>query len=171
MKIFCLKLIDALSTIWGWFVALFLFLLDFFCGYGMALNLILILILTDLGWGIAVAVRCKRYALSECARNTVSKVFSYYGCLLIVILIEKMLGAETTLGVSLVTTAIALTELWSISGNMLIVNPKIPVIRLLRVQLIGEIARKLNLSESQVKEALDNDKDLTKERATNETES
>lgn len=167
MKLFFDKLGEVLSTAWGWVVAIVLFLADFFVGYGLALNLILILIITDLGWGIAVAVKCKKYALSECARNTISKVFSYYGCLLIVILIEKMLGAETTVGVSLVTTAIALTELWSISGNMLIINPNIPVLRLIRVHLVGEIARKLNLTEIQVESALHKGEKLTETNKTN----
>lgn len=161
MRLLLGKLGEILSSAYGWAVALFLFLFDFFCGYGLALNIILILILIDLGWGIAVAVKFKKYALSECARNTISKIFSYYSSLLIVIMIEKLLGSESAIGVSLITTIIALTELWSISGNMLIINPNIPVLRLFRIHLVGEISRKLNISEHTVKKAMKSGKRLT----------
>lgn len=156
-----IKLCEVLSTAWGWFTAVFMFLVDFFYGYGLALNLILILILLDLGWGIAVAVKLKEYTLSESARNTVTKILSYYSSILIVIMIEKLLGTESNIGVSLITTVIALTELWSISGNMLIINPNIPVLRLLRIHLVGEISRKLNVSENRVRKAMNKGEKLT----------
>lgn len=161
MERFFIKLGDCLCTIWGWIAAVALFLAEFFGGYSLALHSIMVFVLLDLGWGIAVAVKCKKYTLSESARNTVSKVVSYYSSILIVIMIEKMIGIDTPWGVTLISVIIGLTELWSISGNMLIINPNIPFLKILRPALVGEIARKLGRDEGEIKEILDSGGSLT----------
>ena len=161
MEKFLLKLCECLQTMWGWILAIMLFLAEFFGGYALALHSVLIFVLLDLGWGIAVAVKCKKYTLSESARNTVTKVVSYYSSILIIILLEKMIGVDAPWGVTLVSVIIGLTELWSISGNMLIINPNIPFLKIIRPALIGEIARKLGRSEDEIKEILDSGGRLT----------
>lgn len=161
MERFLTKLGDCLCTVWGWLLAIMLFLAEFFGGYALALHSVLIFVLLDLGWGIAVAVKCKKYTLSESARNTVTKVVSYYSSILIIILLEKMIGVDAPWGVTLVSVIIGLTELWSISGNMLIINPNIPFLKIIRPALIGEIARKLGRSEDEIKEILDSGGKLT----------
>lgn len=161
MERFLTKLGDCLCTVWGWLAGVALFLAEFFGGYALALHSIMVFVLLDLGWGIAVAVKCKKYTLSESARNTVTKVVSYYSSILIIILLEKMIGVDTPWGVTLVSVIIGLTELWSISGNMLIINPNIPFLKIIRPALIGEIARKLGRSEDEIKEILDSGGKLT----------
>ena len=61
-------------------------------------------------------------------------------------------GANTRYLVDIVATIIAAVEFWSICGNILIVYPNAVFFRLLKMPLIGEIARKLKISEDEVKQ-------------------
>ena len=61
-------------------------------------------------------------------------------------------GANTRYLVDIVATIIAAVEFWSICGNILIVYPNAVFFRLLKMPLIGEIARKLKVSEDEVKQ-------------------
>ena len=61
-------------------------------------------------------------------------------------------GANTRFIVDIVATLIAAVEFWSICGNILIIYPNAIFFRLLKPTLIGEIARKMKLSEEKAKE-------------------
>ena len=65
-------------------------------------------------------------------------------------------GAHSRFIVDIVATIVAAVEFWSICGNILIVHPNAVFFRLLKMPLIGEIARKLKISEDEVKEIFDN---------------
>ena len=64
-------------------------------------------------------------------------------------------GAHSRFIVDIVATIIAAVEFWSICGNILIVYPNAVFFRLLKLPLIGEIARKLKVSEDEVKRIFD----------------
>jgi hypothetical protein len=70
-------------------------------------------------------------------------------------MIEQVVTLDWFLVTNTFATVIAITELWSIAGNILIINPNAPFFRIMRSALVGEIARKIGRSEDEVKEAFD----------------
>ena len=112
----------------------------------------------DLICGIAVAKKKKEFTLSELMRQTVEKLV-IYGLALLVFLcvdgaIEAETGFQTDITSGVVGALITLTEVWSFMASLLILFPNNGVLKLLQKQLTGEIARKLNCDESEVKQIL-----------------
>ena len=161
---FVAKLKEMAHTLWGWFLIIANFLIDFFAGYKWAVVGVLVAVIFDAFWGIWAALRQGKYAKSELARDTVSKFAAYGGAIVICIMIEKIAGWESTFVTSTIAAVICAVELWSMSGNILIVNPKAAFFRLLKPALLGEIARKLGISESDVDKALEENEPKKKEK-------
>lgn len=159
------KICDILSSVWGW---LSLLVISAVTGllhkHGLAITFTLLAVVQDLGWGIASSVKQGKFALSELARDTVSKLFVYAGCILTFVMIDKMCGVDNGLTTNIVCSVIILVELWSTLALMIICFPKIPLLRILKHALTGEIARKLNVDECSVIDALSetgiNNKDI-----------
>lgn len=149
------KVHEAIQSVWGVLIVVLGFVANFFGGYVMILSGVIACVLIDLIWGIRSAHKQKKYTQSELMKSTVSKLTAYGTALMVFIFIEKMVGLETNIPTAAVASVICLTELWSTSGNILIVNPNIPFFKLLKPVLKGEIARKLNISEEEVDEALE----------------
>jgi hypothetical protein len=102
-----------------------------------------ITILADLIWGIIVAKKQNRFILSEAIRNTFLKV-NIYGCaLLLIYAVERGLHDDWFIGTKVACAIAAACEFWSTSASMLIVSPNMPFLRLLRMQLKGEIEKKV----------------------------
>ncbi len=140
---------------WGWLLVLCGFIADFIGGYEMAITSVIVVVILDAFWGIWAAVKQGKYARSELARDSMSKIAAYGSALLILILIEQNVQWDSALLTSVIASLICATELWSISGNILIVNPNAVFFKLLRPALKGEIARKLGIGEDKVDEVLD----------------
>jgi len=147
-----IKLDDIFSHLFGWCAAVALAVVDYFAGEAFIVNLIVIVTVMDAVWGIALSVKRKRFALSELGRLTVAKL-AVYGCAMFVFVgIDKHLG--NNLLASVVGTAIVLVEFWSSCGSMSVLFPDFLFLRLMRKMLVGEIARKLNIAESDVDKEL-----------------
>lgn len=128
-------------------------------GYEGMICLLLFVVVVDACWGIANAVHAHRFVLSDLMRNTIGKILSYCSVFLVILGIEKVVGIESRICSAVVVGVIALTEVWSISGHILIRFPNLLFFRLFRPALVGEIARKLQMSEEEVKEMFnDNEK-------------
>lgn len=135
---------------------------NFFAGYKIALSVVLAAIIFDGIWGVAAARKTGKFILSELGKDTLKKIGAYGTALVMVILIENLAfgshqiisdeGANTRFIVDIVATLIAAVEFWSICGNILIIYPNAIFFRLLKPTLIGEIARKMKLSEEKAKE-------------------
>lgn len=151
------KLQDVMQSVWGVLLILFGFIANFFGGYILALSAVLTCVIIDLIWGIRSAHKQKKYTQSELIKSTVSKMTAYGTALLVFIFIEKLIQFNA-IPTGIVASVICATELWSTSGNILIVNPDIPFFKILQPALKGEIARKLNISEDDVEEALEESK-------------
>ncbi|MBE6319694.1 MAG: hypothetical protein E7075_01885 [Bacteroidales bacterium] len=159
------RLDEMISTLWGFVIACAIGLFNFFAGYKVALVVVLTAVIFDGIWGIAAARKQNKFALSELMRDTLKKVGAYGTALVMVMLIENLAfgshqvasneGTNTRFVVDIVATVISAVEFWSICGNILIVYPNAVFFRLLKSPLIGEIARKLKMSEDQVKEIFD----------------
>lgn len=147
-----LKLGDILGTIWGWVLALLLFLADYIAGQEFTIKLVVIITLMDAIWGIAVSVSRGKFTLSELMRLTIQKLV-VYGCVLIAFIgLDKYM--DSTITTSAIGAAIVLIELWSSCASMLILFPHILFLRLLKKALKGEIARKLGVDPEEVDNVL-----------------
>jgi len=149
-----IKLCDALSTVCGWVVMLSSLVIEFVGGHDTAVLMVLLSVILDAIWGIAVSIHSGRFALSELGRDTVGKLAAYGTALFMFIAIDRLLLGDTVLTTSAIAALIILVELWSTSANMLICYPNMPFLRLMRKALKGEIARKLSITPEQVDEVL-----------------
>ena len=161
---FFVKLGELLGTVQGWLLMTMLLVFNFFIDYKLAFIGVIVCILIDMFVGIWCALKQKKYAKSELMRDTFSKLFIYCGALIGVIFIDKLLGINSNITTNVCGAVICATELWSIAGNALIINPNLYFFRLLKFALVGEIARKLHIGEEEVKETLEKGEQLIKDK-------
>lgn len=164
-----------ISTVWGLICAMFVAIFEFFLGYKFAIIVVFVAILLDMFWGIAAARTQGKYTRSELMRDTITKISAYGSVIIVVALLENLIlgshtigneeGASVRWGVDIVAFVISCIELWSMGGNILIVHPKAKFFKLMRMSLVGEIARKLNRSEEEVKEVFENNGDFKTPRS------
>ena len=167
------RLGEMMSTFWGFIAACAIAILNFFAGYKVALVVVLMAVLFDMIWGVAAARKRGKFMRSELLRDTVNKVAAYATALVMVMLIENLAfgihemmsdeGTHSRFVVDIIATVIAAVEFWSICGNILIVYPNAVFFRLIKKPLLGEIARKLKVSEDEVEETLEKGKKQAKE--------
>lgn len=149
------KLSEMFQTVYGWIAAACIFIVNFFAGYEVAINAVIVCVGLDTVWGIAAQIKRGHFALSELGRHgMLSKLALYASVIVGFILIERMAGIESQLAVIAICTLICLVELWSMGGSALIVNPKMRFLRIFREVLAGEVARKMQISVAEAKEYL-----------------
>ncbi|WP_368116338.1 phage holin family protein [Bacteroides fragilis] len=142
IKSFLEHLQRILSTVYGWLSTVIIFIAHFFAPAWYPFAVVGILILIDLGWGIAVSLKKGEFAYSEVGRETCKKVAIYASCLCSVYMIEQIF--HTSVAVTSVAAGLAgACEVWSFSASILIIAPNFPFISLFRAQLRGEMERKL----------------------------
>ncbi len=162
------RLDNMFNTISGLLITMALGIFNFFAGYKVALGVVLAAIIFDGIWGVAAARKSGKFILSELGKDTLKKIGAYGTALVMVMMIENLAfgshqiisneGANTRFIVDIVATLIAAVEFWSICGNILIIYPNAIFFRLLKPTLIGEIARKMKLSEEKAKEMFEEEK-------------
>lgn len=134
------------TTFYGWLIWLVTLLWNFISPEVYSFSVVGLTILSDLIWGMIVARKQKKFILSGAIRDTFIKV-NMYGCALFIIYaIERGLHDEWFIGTKVACAVAAGCELWSISASMLIVKPNMPFIRLFRLQLKGEMEKKVGHS-------------------------
>ena len=139
----CEHIRQIFSTAYGWILSLFVLLWNFINPEIYSFGVVGLAVLIDLFWGIVVSLKKGEFVLSEAGRETFKKV-SIYGCSLFVIfIIERTLHDEYFIGTKIACALAAGCELWSISANMLIVKPNMPFLRIFRMQLKGEMEKKV----------------------------
>lgn len=136
---------SAFSTSLGWMVALLSAVVTIIAPEKTSFIVVGFAILADLFWGIAAALKLKKFFLSTALRDTVKKIGIYSFAMLGALAIESIAHAEGTF-VAVRTIAIfaSVCEFWSMSASMLIIYPNMPFLRIFRTQLKGEIASKLS---------------------------
>ena len=167
---FFVKLGELLTSFYGWLIIVSMVAFNFLTDYKMAFVAVIICILIDMIVGIWSALKQKKYAKSELMRDTFSKLFTYCGSLVAIIFMEKLAGVDFIATTDICAAVICATELWSIAGNALIINPNLHFFRLIKFALVGEIARKLHIGEDEVKESLKNGSSLIDNAAKIKTE-
>lgn len=159
---------NVLNNTGGLLITCLIAIMNFLAGYKIAIIVVLSAIFFDMVWGVAAARKRGQFVKSELLRDTLNKIGAYGTAIVMVMLIENLAfgsheimsneGAHSRFIVDIVATLIAAVEFWSICGNILIVHPNAVFFRLLKSPLIGEIARKLKMSEQDVKEMLEQNK-------------
>lgn len=148
------KLCEVLSTVWGWILALCLIIANVVAGYETMVGFTVAAVVMDAIWGISASIKQKRFAKSELARDSFSKLAVYGSVILLFIFIDKLIGVTNGLTTSVICIGIILVELWSMAASMLICFPNMPFLQLLKKALVGEIASKLNVKTEDVENAL-----------------
>ena len=135
----------AFSTSLGWQVALLSAFATIIAPEKTSFIVVAGAILADLFWGVAAAIKLKKFFLSTALRDSVKKIGIYSFAMLGAMAIESIAHAEGTF-VAVRTIAIfaSVCEFWSMSASMLIIYPNMPFLRIFRTQLKGEIASKLS---------------------------
>jgi len=149
------KLLEALSSVEGWWLVVLAFCWNYFAGSEAAILITLLAVVLDAVWGIGAAVKQGKFALSELARDTVMKMAVYGSAMICFIGVDKLLHFQSGLTLAVVCAVIVLVELWSMCASALICFPEMPFLRILRRALIGEIARKLGVRADEVKKVLE----------------
>lgn len=152
---FLIKLLEALSTAWGWVLWGLMFIVNLIVGYKTMVSFVVLAVVLDAIWGIASSIKQHKFTLSELGRNSLGKLAVYGTAILLFILIDKLLGINNGLPTSVICVSIILVEIWSTSASMLICFPNMPFLKLLKIVLRGEIASKLNVSPAEVEDALE----------------
>lgn len=150
---FAAKFVAAFQTLQGWLAALLLLVVDYFAGHKFIMFFVLAVTVLDAIWGIIVSIKRGQFTLSELARLTVVKMAVYGTALFVFVGIDKI--TDTMLGAAIVGSVIALVELWSSCASMLILYPHMPLLRLLKKALAGEIAAKLHIDPEEVEDVLE----------------
>lgn len=150
------KLNEMFQTVYGWIAAAGIFIVNFFAGYEMAINAVVVCVALDTAWGIAAQIKRGHFALSELGRHgMLSKLALYASVIVGFTHIERMTRVDSHIAVVTVCTLICLVELWSMGGSALIVSPKMPFLRIFREVLAGEVARKMQVPVEEAKKYLD----------------
>ena len=143
-----LKLQDVLSTSWGVSMTAFSCVLSFLAPVRYAFLVVGIAILLDMVFGVASALKQRKFFLSNSAKDTFLKIFIYGGPLLLVFFIEGVLEKESFYITKSLSVVAACCELWSMLASALIIAPKMLFPKILRVQLKGEVESKLGKNVS-----------------------
>ena len=153
-----LSIISILSTLWGKFIVLILFIGAYFASIAGMVHVIIALVFVDAIFGITVSVKTKGMGsiLSGKLRNTLFKMFFYLFFMIFTFLIEFQITGVECITPKIIFAVIGGVELWSISANALILQPQFPFLRLFKKYLVNEIGKKLDISPDEVSDLLDN---------------
>ena len=148
------KVGQVFGNVFGWLIAIFTWYVSWLGNDKGVIALILVCVLWDMIWGVAAAIKQKRFVVSRLLRESFWKVVVYVGSLSIILFAERVLGANLNVTIRLLAVIASTIELFSSAGNILIIKPDFVFVRLFGKYLIGEIADKMHTTEEDVKEML-----------------
>jgi len=139
------NLSNAFNSVYGWFLTLMTAAFTFIQPEAWSFYVVAGAIAADLIWGVAAAIKLKKFILSLALRETVKKIGIYSFALVGALAIEKITHNEGSfIAVRSIAIFAAVCEFWSMSASMLIIKPDMPFLKLFRGQLKGEIASKVS---------------------------
>jgi len=138
------------ATLWGWILICFSAFWSFIKPEVFAFAVVFLAIAFDLFWGVWSSLKRKQFLLSESLRETFKKVAIYGGSLFVVYAIEKALLDDWFIVTRTLCAFASACELLSASASMLIVKPDMVFLRLFRLQLKGEIAKKVGVDTDEI---------------------
>lgn len=152
------------NNVFGWMLAVVTGFVAWLGDEGTSLLIVLVAIAWDLIWGVAAAVKNKKFILSHLLRETFYKVLVYIGSLLIILVCERSLNDSWGVLTRVVAVIAACIELFSAAGNILIIKPNFAFVRLFKKYLIGEIAEKLNIGTDEAETIINQTKTTDTEK-------
>jgi Flp pilus assembly protein TadB len=140
------ELKEIMHTLGGWVIVTVLMFWQFIQPGILSFAIVLVTLLFDFFWGCAASKKINKPILSGRMRDTLVKVAIYGSSLLVVFSIEKSIHEEWFIGTKVICAFAAACELLSASASMLIVKPDMPFLKLFRLQLKGEINKKMGIN-------------------------
>lgn len=134
--------------------SLSIFILNFFSGYEIALIAVGLAIFFDFFFGVWASSMRGTFVKTKAWGNSFVKILVYGSVIIIVRTLEMGINEDSFLTTKLVCSFATACELWSVMANILIINPDLPFISLLRKSLANEIADKLHIDKEEVEEEL-----------------
>lgn len=154
-----LKIVDTFSHLAGWWIAAMAFAATY-CGHQLVLiHYVLVCILVDMLWGIAAYIKIHKFVLSQAIAKTAIKIAAYITIFTLVTMGEHVLNDSWFIASRVTCATLCAAELWSSMGHILVVQPRMPVVKLLRKYLAGEISRKLGIGVEEVNDLLTSNTD------------
>lgn len=152
---FFTKITSVFSNFLGWIGLVLNSILAYFIGIRVLVYIVLAVILIDFFLGLYISLKHKKDQVrSNKLSKSALKIIIYVGSLML------FYSAELAIGVDFVTkilfSLIVLTESWSITSMLILLKPNIPVLNLLNKLFIKEIGGKLDKTEEEVEEILNN---------------
>jgi len=138
------------TTLWGWILICFSAFWAFIRPEAFAFAAVFIAVVFDLIWGVASALKRKKFILSESLRDTFIKIAIYSSSLLFVYTIERVFHEEWLIVTRTLCAFAATCEFLSASASMLIIKPDMAFLKLFRLQLKGEIAKKMGRNAEEI---------------------
>lgn len=136
-------LIRAAGSAYGWFLAAGCGALTFFAPERYTFAVVFAAIFIDGVFGVAVSIKCGRFATSELGRLTLLKIATYSAALVLAYLVERLChDSGPFVGIRIAAVWAAVCEFWSWSASVLVLWPGCPFVRLWRRHLSAEIAAK-----------------------------
>lgn len=117
--------------------------LNFFRPEKFAFTVVLVAIVLDAVFGVWAAITQKKFVLSKLGRVTFMKISAYFGALIALYMVEKLLHDSGFFGIKIAAAIAAACEFWSMSASILIIWPEAYFFKIVRRQLRGEIESKL----------------------------
>ena len=151
------SLASVLATLYGRFIVLIVFLGAYFASISGMVHIMLLLVMIDAFFGIAVTVKKKGVGsvVSNRLRSTLYKMFFYLLFLVFTFLVEFQITGIDCITPKIIFALISGVELWSIAANALILTPNLPFLRIFKKYLSREISKKLDISPEEVTDLLD----------------
>jgi len=140
-----LQIAGIFTTVWGWVLFVFATLVSLISAEKFSFIVLGVVIFIDYFWGLVSAKKQGKPITSFGFRQSILKTGIYLSVLLPVMFIERALHEEWLIVFRSVCALAAACELWSASASMLIVYPDFPFLKLFRLQLTGEINKKLKV--------------------------
>lgn len=144
------SIIEIFSRVIGYIGVFLIYLLTTFGDKVQLFNYILICMIIDLLWGMLSNYVRHTFGLSKCLVQTAIKMAVYLSIFTIAVIVEQVIGFNSTIFTRTICTVLCCAEGISIIAHILIVNPNFPVLKLLKKYFIKEIARKLDTCEDEV---------------------
>lgn len=137
------RLFSILDSGVGWIISILMLMLSFVNPVWVSFATLLGAISIDLVFGIWSSLKQKKFILSGAIRETFKKTFIYAACLFFVFSMENTFPNDAFYITRVLGVIGCVCEFWSTLASMLIINPSMPFVKILRLQLKGEIEKKL----------------------------
>ena len=151
---------NLIHSAYGVVMVCFTFIFSYFMPIEELVNIMLIIVIADLLFGVWVVIKTKgiNHILSIRLRDTGIKLFFYLFFMMISFLIENQLSADSYISTKVIFAFISSVECVSIAASMLIIAPNMPFLKIISFFFQSEIAKKLGIEMKDVEEFFDNKK-------------